>query len=148
MCLPSNFFAVKIVKIHISRDFSMYPSGYKLITDMVGSAKTWKFLSTKFYQINRGNHHLNKQKLCCFDDAITHQNGCRLIDGWFHKNLVIHVSSGLLNKQKYSALKLTKIFLFWWHHHAKGINKIIESQMVATKTLNFMSAAVFRNRRN
>ena len=49
----------------------------------------------------------------------------RLIDGCFYKNLEIHVSSSWSNKQKHSASKQTKMFLFWLHHHTKGINLII-----------------------
>ena len=30
----------------------------------------FEFVSAKVYQINRGNHHSNKQKFPCFDDVI------------------------------------------------------------------------------
>ena len=68
-------------------------------------------MSTNVYQINRGNRHSNKQKFC-FDDVIAHVHDSRPIDGWFHKNLEIHVSSSLSNKQKYLAFKQIKMFLF------------------------------------
>ena len=47
-----------------------HPHDCRLIDDMVASAKTWKFGSTKVYQIKRGNQHSNKQKFPCFDDVI------------------------------------------------------------------------------
>ena len=69
----------------------------------------------------------------------------RLIDGYLHKRLEIHFSSNLSNKQKHSAFTETKIFLVWWHYHARDINLIIASKMVAsTKNLKLMSTAVFQ----
>ena len=46
---------------------------YRLIDVMGGSAKAYKYKSTKVYQRNRCNQHSNKQKCPCFDDVITEE---------------------------------------------------------------------------
>ena len=48
-----------------------HPRDYRLIDDIVGSVKTFKFISAKVCQVNRGNHQLNKQKNSYFDDVFT-----------------------------------------------------------------------------
>ena len=50
-----------------------HPHYYRLIDDIVGSSKTYKCMSTKFYQINRGSQHSDKQKFPCFDEIITQE---------------------------------------------------------------------------
>ena len=50
--------------------YSKHLRDYRLIDVMLGSAKPYKYKSTKVYQIDRCNQHSNKQKFPCFDDAI------------------------------------------------------------------------------
>ena len=116
---------------------------------MVATAKTLNFMSARVYEISRGNQNSNKEKYLYSADVNTQSIRVIIdsqmtglvpknlhIDVCFHKNLGIHVSSSLSNKQKHLALRQRKMLLFWYCHHAKGINLIIGSWMVAsTKTL-------------
>ena len=108
-------------------------------------------MSAAVYLINRSiQHHTNKNFIILMTSSRKrHQHDYRLIYGYFHKNLEIHFSSNLSNKQKHSAFTQTKIFFVWWRHHARGINMIIGSKMVAsTKSLKFISAAVYQINRS
>ena len=100
----------KNFEIHVSNSLS----DYKLIDDLVGSAKTSKFISTKVCQINRGNGHSNKQKLSYLMtfSRKKHQHNYRPTDGCFHKNLEIHVSSQLPKKPKKLVVKETETSIF------------------------------------
>ena len=82
----------------------------RLVDDLVGSTKSQKFIPTNVYQINRDNHHSNKQKFPCFDYVITHQHEYRLIDGCFHENLAIHLNNSFLNFFKHFHLDLNVIY--------------------------------------
>ena len=64
---------------------------------MAASTKTLKFMPD--------DDEIHQQ----IDDE-SHQHDCRLIDGYFHKNLEIHVSNSFSNKQKHSAFTQTKMF--------------------------------------
>ena len=73
------------------------------------------------------------------DDDESHRNKLmmivikiRLTDGCFHNNLEINVRNSLSNNQKIWAFTQIKFFLIWWHHHTRGINMIIDSQIVAS----------------
>ena len=86
----------------------------------------WSYLSHNFH---KHGVHMAKVYRALIDWLVETQDSSPLInlhrkktlDGCFHKNLEIHVSSSLPNKEKHSAFMQTKIFLLWWRHHARGI---------------------------
>ena len=99
------------------------------------ATRTLKFMSAAVYQINRSIQHSNKQKLSYSDDVSRkRQHDHRLIDGWFHKNLEIHVSS----KTEETSIQGNRNFHY--SNYAINISVIIGSMMIAsTKTLQFIS---------
>ena len=90
---------------------------------MVGSVKPRNSSQQKFIKETEAmNVQINKHFLVLMMSS--HRRHYRLIGVCFHKNVEIHVSSSLSNKQKHSGFKQRKMFLFWCRNHTEVINMI------------------------
>ena len=80
---------------------------------MIASMKTLKFMPTAVNETEAFSIYTNKSFLILMTfSRKKRQHDYRLVDGCFHKKPKIHVSNSLSDKQKESAIKQRKIFLF------------------------------------
>ena len=90
--------------------------------------------------MHRDNHHSNKQNFSYSDDVSCkrHQHNDRLIDGYFHKNLEIHVCSSFAKQETNVQGNRNFHTLMMYSNSTINVSVIIGSMTAAsTKNLAF-----------